>query len=786
MFKGNHKHISNSARFSNLVRYYCITANQSELSDLRVNAKPHEVLFRLKCTYEEPPRRGINKPVDIKILHNGNLYDISLVKPVWAEDHYQYHLYTNEGVDGDYPAYWILDYNPKTDGIREMDVRLWLEDYLPRIATSDDLFYLPFGGGEGENSAVLNNLNNKASGEGAIAVGKGSNAIGNYSLSEGNSVASGDFSHAEGGVLQDGEAVKYPKAIGYASHAEGKGSHAGGEASHSEGIGTDATQKASHAEGEYTIASGRASHSEGNKSVAQGQYSHAEGSETNSAGNIAHAEGKGTHAKGRASHAEGWNTQTNNEGEHAEGRFNISHAGATIHSVGIGTSDSNRANAHEIDNEGRHYIYGVGGYDGNNLDDANDVASVIDDIHNKFKDLPLTLRYTINSPTDTSLGEYDSNKAIYEYLWSLSEEELKVQNIRAILDGSRNATLTVQNILRYVYDSPIIVMTFKSSHTIETNFVITARIFEDSSRNSISFNIDSLSYVVRTYWQELSDEEQNQARENIGAQQSLTLTVKDNGNIVIGNLAGQTKEFMPATPSGDPMHYMYEMAGATYNATGADITKTGYYGDTYVHKTGYWDLNEVGDMTNEDMRYTLYKTGAAITANNYIEAYSEDSKLRTNIWNARNNVFSATGTSINCAETFFNSFNIESIYWYPARINQIYYMFARTSSSSSNKLKKIFGVLNMHNVTNTNNIFRLCGNLQYFRMSELNVNLDINWTSVVSLCSLQYLVEHATNTSAITVTVHPDVYAKLTDETNSEWYAVNTAAVAKNIAFATA
>ena len=51
--------------------------------------------------------------------------------------------------------------------------------------------------------------------------------------------------------------------------------------------------------------------------------------------------------------------------------------------------------------------------------------------------------------------------------------------------------------------------------------------------------------------------------------------------------------------------------------------------------------------------------------------------------------------------------------------------------------------------------------------------------------SLQYLVNNASNTAPITITVHPDVYAKLTDEANADWYAVNTAAQAKNIAFAT-
>ena len=85
-------------------------------------------------------------------------------------------------------------------------------------------------------------------------------------------------------------------------------------------------------------------------------------------------------------------------------------------------------------------------------------------------------------------------------------------------------------------------------------------------------------------------------------QSTLTLTTKPNGNIVIGNLAGQSKEFMPATPSGDPMHYAYEAVGATYNNTSADITITGIYGDTIVHKAGHWLLNEIGDISNKELR----------------------------------------------------------------------------------------------------------------------------------------------------------------------------------------
>lgn len=67
-------------------------------------------------------------------------------------------------------------------------------------------------------------------------------------------------------------------------------------------------------------------------------------------------------------------------------------------------------------------------------------------------------------------------------------------------------------------------------------------------------------------------------------QQELTLTVLDNGNIRIGNLQGQTKDFMPATPSGDPMHYAYEAIGAVYNS-----------GEDYIAASPWADLVDDAD-----------------------------------------------------------------------------------------------------------------------------------------------------------------------------------------------
>lgn len=94
-----------------------------------------------------------------------------------------------------------------------------------------------------------------------------------------------------------------------------------------------------------------------------GDYAHAEGQGCSANGDASHAEGKGTDVEGHYGHAEGLRTIVENDCEHAEGCYNVSNTG-TRHSIGIGTSESDRRNALEVMDDGRVYVKGVGGYDG--------------------------------------------------------------------------------------------------------------------------------------------------------------------------------------------------------------------------------------------------------------------------------------------------------------------------------------------------------------------------------------------------------------------------------------
>ena len=159
---------------------------------------------------------------------------------------------------------------------------------------------------------------------------------------------------------------------------------ASGDCSHAEGSKNNAAGKSSHVEGEKNNAAGDYSHAEGYNTTASGKYAHAEGNGTTASGEASHVEGYYTKATSTYSHAEGYYTQTFSEGEHAEGKYNKSYGTPSlsirvIHSVGIGFSNDDRKNAHEIKLNGDHYIYGVGGFDGTNAtsEDSKTLQEVI-------------------------------------------------------------------------------------------------------------------------------------------------------------------------------------------------------------------------------------------------------------------------------------------------------------------------------------------------------------------------------------------------------------------------
>lgn len=130
----------------------------------------------------------------------------------------------------------------------------------------------------------------------------------------------------------------------------------------------------SHAEGGRTKASNSYSHAEGYETVASGSYSHAEGFDTKAFGPDSHAEGFNTTASGNYSHAEGNSTIASGDAQHVQGKNNIEDTNRKYaHIVGNGTSYAARSNAHTIDWDGNTWFAGKIYVGGTGQDDTNAV-----------------------------------------------------------------------------------------------------------------------------------------------------------------------------------------------------------------------------------------------------------------------------------------------------------------------------------------------------------------------------------------------------------------------------
>ena len=146
-------------------------------------------------------------------------------------------------------------------------------------------------------------------------------------------------------------------ATGEGAMAVGSSTQASGTSAFAEGHDTKATGSNSHAEGTGSEASNGSAHAEGFQCKASGDCSHAEGYQTTASGHQSHAGGIHSRATAQAAFAHGDNTLADNPASAAFGKFNKSTTGKTLFAVGAGTSDNNRRNVFEIQEDGNILIH---------------------------------------------------------------------------------------------------------------------------------------------------------------------------------------------------------------------------------------------------------------------------------------------------------------------------------------------------------------------------------------------------------------------------------------------
>lgn len=211
------------------------------------------------------------------------------------------------------------------------------------------------------------------------------------------------------------------------------------------------------------------------------------------------------------------------------------------------------------------------------------------------------------------------------------------------------------------------------------------------------------------------------------------------------------KEFMPATPSGDPMHYAYEALGARWNAN-----------------TGYWEFYDMKNITNIEMSRALARGSWYIgaTAIGIMSAFNEQSPsaIRFNI--ARTGPWSAS-----CDFDYFAQENKWIEFINLTGDNNIvskpfsYALYLTGSFNGCSNLRRIYGEINVTDAKNAfTDTFKGCIKLKDVEIYGLNKDISFADSPLLSKESLLYMIENCASDVLFTITLHKDAYMAAMNE----------------------
>lgn len=239
-------------------------------------------------------------------------------------------------------------------------------------------------------------------------------------------------------------------------------------------------------------------------------------------------------------------------------------------------------------------------------------------------------------------------------------------------------------------------------------------------------------------------------REKTGESWSEWSCVGDvkNGAVTAEKLSADVREKV-----NNPLRPLFIAAGAEYNDSGADKTKTAPWGETVTHKAGHYYLNGLGDITEEQMIriYNAPRNGI------YAGAY-QGANIRT-VFLKRSGSMRPLSVDL---DNWFNESSVEVV-----GANGIFYTrsasFARAFSDCT-KLKHILFNPIVCSSGIVSNMFSNCTLLQTVKLRDLSDNISFDKSSNISKGSVLYIIQNATSSSAITITLHPAAYARFADD----------------------
>lgn len=291
----------------------------------------------------------------------------------------------------------------------------------------------------------------------------------------------------------------------------------------------------------------------------------------------------------------------------------------------------------------------------------------------------------------------------------------------------------------------------------------------DDNGNTVTELISEVENKVPT--KEYVDDAVLPLQEHVEEHKNDGIELLTNGNLKL-TLKGETREFMPATPNGDPMHYAYVAAGAEYNDTDQIIKKTAFWGAEIDHLPKHYYLNGLGDITKEQMAF-IYRLKDSMTT--FIASGIEqggrfwqninDSRLRT-LFGTNNIGRWVTDKTLASSVSFANT-KIEVIKW--TNTDKL-----ATNEGANLAMKSNSEILFWNNnlrvidrfMLNRDSNFQQAPNLEELRLWATNFNVNLSQNPKISKTSIIYTIENVlkSTSKALVITLHADVYAKLSTD----------------------
>ena len=466
-----------------------------------------------------------------------------------------------------------------------------------------------------------------------------------------------------------------------------------------------ATADCAHAEGHQTTASEQAAHAEGKKTVASSPYAHAEGDQTQATASSSHSEGYGTIASGYASHAEGGSTVASGNFTHAGGE----HTKATNYAeqaIGYYNKSTYVENKGQWKGDSESTLFSIG--NGTSESDRKNALEVKQD--------------------GTVLVQKPGTKQtvkVYDGLMT-AEEKASLEQLPTQLTAEQTARVQADKTLQTNIDA------LKATATADANGLMSK---EDKAK---------LDTKVATK-EDIAKERTAREEADKVLTANLAKEVTDRTNAVNAEATARVQadtaingEIQGIKDKGS-LFDLFKAAGATLNSDG---------------KT--WSMNGITDLTTQDMVKAFvfsYPLSFLISWSSAIHG----TNIRTNfpLISRHNFYYWVDADSCFLANNQLEVVNLDMRGW-RAKL--------KITSSMFMNCKKLRVVKNidLQNNTTMNKMFQGCNSLENIDIINLNGSLDLKDSPLLSKESIVHLINHASPSSPITITLHPTAYAMAT------------------------